>query len=53
MKENELKKNIEIEIEKEFLTKYLESESEDDEKSEEDEDLITQMTEEANHTHNS
>lgn len=41
LKENELKKNIEIEIEKEFLTKYLESESEEDEKSEDDEDLIT------------
>ena len=27
-RETELKKNVEIEIEKEFLTKYLESESE-------------------------
>lgn len=31
LKENELKKNIEVEIEKEFLTKYLESESEEEE----------------------
>ena len=39
VKENELKKNIEIEIEKEFLTKYLESESENEEESDEDIDV--------------
>lgn len=40
LKENELKKNIEIEIEKEFLTKYLESDSDEKEDSEgEQEDL--------------
>ena len=36
VKELELKKNIEIEIEKEFLTKYLESESEEEEEEFED-----------------
>lgn len=36
VKEQELKKNIEIEIEKEFLTKYLESESENEEESDVD-----------------
>ena len=38
VKEQELKKNIEIEIEKEFLTKYLESESEGDEEDFDDDD---------------
>ena len=36
VKELELKKNIEIEIEKEFLTKYLESESEEEDDFEDD-----------------
>ena len=51
----ELKKNIEIEIEKEFLTKYLESESEEEDDFEDDgeeldEDKILQTIEDVDNS---